>query len=136
MNEEFDELYSMLSLDREEIKTIKDEAKRDLSVLMGRVKSYKPINFDVSNEYDLDNNFDRFKIDDSFIRYNLRNDITEYKINLMQDYLNDLFQEKKFNEYVKEKEEALTKPEYMEYIKNPVSREDRLNGWYQEFMQK
>ena len=136
MNEEFDELYSMLSLDREEIKTIKDEAKRDLSVLMGRVKSYKPINFDVSNEYDLDNNFDRFKIDDSFIRYNLRNDVTEYKINLMQDYLNDLLSEKKFNEYVKEKEEALTKPEYMEYIKNPVSREDRLNGWYQEFMQK
>ena len=136
MNEEFDELYSMLSLDREEIKTIKDEAKRDLSVLMGRVKSYKPINFDVSNEYDLDNNFDRFKIDDSFIRYNLRNDVTEYKINLMQDYLNDLLSEKKFNEYVKEKENSLSKPEYMEYIKNPVSREDRINGWYQEFMQK
>lgn len=136
MNEEFDELYSMLSLDREEIKTIKDEAKRDLSVLMGRVKSYKPINFDVSNEYDLDNNFDRFKIDDSFIRYNLRNDITEYKISLIEDYLNDLFTEKKFNEYVKEKENSLSKPEYMEYIKNPVSREDRINGWYQEFMQK
>ena len=136
MNEEFNELYSMLSLDREEIKTIKDEAKRDLSVLMGRVKSYKPINFDVSNEYDLDNNFDRFKIDDSFIRYNLRNDITEYKISLIEDYLNDLFTEKKFNEYVKEKENSLSKPEYMEYIKNPVSREDRINGWYQEFMQK
>ena len=136
MNEEFDELYSMLSLDREEIKTIKDEAKRYLSVLMGRVKSYKPINFDVSNEYDLDNNFDRFKIDDSFIRYNLRNDITEYKISLIEDYLNDLFTEKKFNEYVKEKENSLSKPEYMEYIKNPVFREDSINGWYQEFMQK
>lgn len=136
INEEFDELYSMLSLDRDEVKTIKDESKRDLSILMGRIKDYKPINLDISNEYDLDNNFDRFKIDDSSIRQNLRNDIVDYKILLMQDYLNNLFEEKKFNDFIKEKEESMSKPEYMEYIKNPVSREDRINSWYQEFIQQ
>lgn len=136
MSEEFDELYSMLSLDRDEVKTIKDESKRDLSVLIGRIKSYKPINLDISTEYDLDNNFDRYKIDDSAIRHNLRNEITDYKILIMQDYLKDLFEEKKFNDFVKDKEISMSKPEYMEYIKNPVSREDRLNSWYQEFIQK
>lgn len=136
MNDEFNELYNMLSTDRDDVKKIKEAYQEDLSVLMGKIRSYHINNVDISADYDLENNFDKFKIDDSYLRYTLNNDSIEYKIALLQGYLQDLFIEKKFNNFRREKEEKLTKNEYLEYTHNPMVKSDKIAAWYQEFMQK
>lgn len=136
MSDEFSELYNMLSTDREEVKKIKDVYQQDLSLLMGKLRSYHINNVDISGDYDLENNFDKFKVDDSYLRYTLINDSIEYKITLLQGYLQDLFIEKKFNNFRREKEEKLTKNEYLEYTHNSTVKSDKISAWYQEFMQK
>lgn len=136
MNDEYEELYDMLSTDREDVKKIKEAYRSDLSILMGKIRSYHINNVDISADYDLENNFDKFKVDDSYLRYTLNNDSIEYKISLLQNYLQDLFIEKKFNTFRREKEERLTKNEYLEYTHNPTVKSDKISAWYQEFMQK
>lgn len=136
MNDDFNELYNMLSTDRDDVKKIKEAYQQDLSVLMGKIRSYHINNVDISADYDLENNFDKFKIDDSYLRYTLNNDSIEYKISLLQGYLQDLFIEKKFNNFRREKEEKLTKNEYLEYTHNAMVKSDKIAAWYQEFMQK
>lgn len=136
MNDEYNELHSMLSTDREDIRKIKEEYEKDMSVLLGRIRSYHVNNVDISNDYDLENEFDKFKADDTYIKYSLNNDAIEFKINLLQGYLQDLFIEKKFNHYRREQEEKLTKKEYLEYIHNPTVRGDRISAWYHDFMEK
>ena len=136
MNDEYSELYNMLSTDRDEIRKIKDAYQQDLSLLVGKIRSYHINNVDISADYDLENNFDKFKVDDSYLRYKLNNDSIEYKITLLQGYLNDLFTEKKFNNFRREKEERLTKNEDLEYTHNPSVKSDKIAQWYQEFMQK
>ena len=136
MNEDYNEIYSMLSMDREDARKLKQDYEKDMSILIGRVRSYHINQLDISNEYDLDNDFDKFKVDDIFLKYTTNKDAIEFKINLLQGYLQDLFIEKKFNEYRREQEEKLSKREYLEYIHNPMVRGDRISAWYQEFMQK
>lgn len=136
MNEDFKELYDMLSTDREDVRKIKETFKSDISILMGKIRTYHVNNVDISDGYDLENNFDRFKIDDSYLRYSINNDAIDYKIALLQGYLEDLFLEKKFNDFRREKEEKMTKNEYLEYTHNPTVKSDKLSAWYQEFSQK
>ena len=136
MNDEFDELYNMLSLDREDVRKLKDEYEKDISILINRVRNYHVNNFDLSKEYDIENNFDKYRLDESFLNYNIANDILEFKINLLQGMLQDLFVEKKFNEYKRLQEEKLPKNEYMEYTHNPTVRSDKISYWYSEFMNK
>lgn len=136
MNDEYSELYNMLSIDREEVIKIKEAYQQDISVLLGKIRSYHINNVDISADYDLENNFDKFKVDDSYLRYKINNDSIEYKIALLQGYLQDLFTEKKFNNFRREKEEKLTKNEYLEYTHNPSVKSDKIALWYQEFMQK
>lgn len=136
MIDEFSELQDMLSLDREEVKEIKKHYEEDLPILIGKIKSYTINSVDISSEYDLENNFDQYKVDDIFLRYFLNKDAIEYKILLMQEYLQDLFMEKKFNEYRKSEEEKLSKNEYLEYINNPNVRTDKINMWYKDFLNK
>lgn len=136
MNDEYTELYSMLSTDREDIRKVKEEYEKDMAILLGRIRSYHVNNIDISSEYDLENDFEKFKVDDTYIKYSLNNDTIEYKINLLQGYLQDLFIEKKFNAYRREQEEKLTKREYLEYIHNPSVRGDRISAWYHDFMEK
>lgn len=136
MNDEYSELYNMLSIDRDEVIKIKEAYQQDISVLMGKIRSYHINNVDISADYDLENNFDKFKVDDSYLRYKINNDSIEYKIALLQGYLQDLFAEKKFNNFRREKEEKLTKNEYLEYTHNPSVKSDKIALWYQEFMQK
>ena len=50
--------------------------------------------------------------------------------------LQDLFVEKKFNEFKRLQEEKLPKNEYLEYTHNPTVRSDKISYWYSEFMNK
>lgn len=136
MTEEFNELYNMLSTDRDDVKNIKANSEKDISMLLGRVSSYAVDDINIENDYNLETDYERYKIDNIFLNFNVRKDLTEYKITLLQSYLQDLFVEKKFNEYRKDKEEKLSKSEYLEYIHNPTVRSDRITTWYQEFMQR
>lgn len=136
MSDEFSELYNMLSADRDDVKRIKDEYEQDMVVLLGRIRSYHIGDVDIRREYDLENDFEKFKVDNIFLNYTLNNDAIDYKITLLQGYLQDLFVEKKFNEFRKEQEEKLTKNEYLEYVHNLTVKGDKVSSWYQEFMQK
>lgn len=136
MNDEYSELYNMLSLDREDIRKLKEEYEKDMSVLLGRIRSYhiEPVN--IAPEYDLENDFEKYKTDNIFLTHNLNSDAIEFKIALLQGYLQDLFVEKKFNEYRREQEEKLSKNEYLEYTHNSTVKGDKISAWYQEYMQK
>lgn len=136
MNDEFDELYNMLSLDREDVRKLKDDYEKDISILLNRVRNYHTNNFDLSKEYDVENNFDKYRLDETFLNYNIANDVLEFKINLLQGMLQDLFIEKKFNEFKRLQEEKLPKNEYLEYTHNPTVRSDKISYWYSEFMNK
>ena len=136
MNDEYNELYNMLSTDREDVRRIKEEYEKDMSVLLGRIRSYHINQIDITDEYDLENNFDKFKVDDTYLKYSINNDALDFKISLLQGYLQELFIEKKFNIYKREQEERLSKREYLEYINNPNVKSNRISAWYQEFMQK
>ena len=136
MTEEFNELYNMLSTDREDVKNIKNNSEKDISMLLGRARSYVVDDINIEADYNLDTDYERYKVDNIFLNYNIRKDITEYKITLLQSYLQDLFAEKKFNDYRKEKEEKLSRTEYLEYMHNATVRSDRIAAWYQEFMQR
>ena len=136
MNDEFDELYNMLSFDREDVRKLKDDYEKDISILLNRVRNYHTNNFDLSKEYDVENNFDKYRLDETFLNYNIANDVLEFKINLLQGMLQDLFIEKKFNEFKRLQEEKLPKNEYLEYTHNPTVRSDKISYWYSEFMNK
>lgn len=136
MGDEFSELYNMLSTEREDVKKIKSDYQQDISVMLGRIRSFHINNVDISSDYDLENDFETYKIDDSFLRYSLNNDAIEYKIAVLQGYLQDLFVEKKFNEYRRKQEEKLTKNEYLEYTHNPSVKSDKISAWYQDFMEE
>ena len=41
MNDEYDELYNMLSSDREEINKIKDTFKEDITYYLSKIKNYQ-----------------------------------------------------------------------------------------------
>jgi hypothetical protein len=126
----------MLSTDREDVRRIKQEYEKDMSVYLGRIRSYHINQIDITDEYDLENDFDKFKINDTFLKYTMNTDALDYKISLLQGYLQELFIEKKFNLYKREQEEKLSKREYMEYINNPNVKGDRISAWYHDFMQK
>ena len=127
MTDEYSELYNMLSTDRDDVRKIKEAYQQDISLLLGKIRSYHINNVDISNDYDLEDDFEKFKVDDTYLRY---------KISILQGYLSDLFVEKKFNNYRREKEEKMTKNEYLEYTHNPSVKSDKISQWYQEFMQK
>ncbi len=136
MADEFDELYNMLSTDREDVKTIKSNYEKDLSMLLGRIYSYPVDSINIQEEYDLENDFEKYKMNNIFLNYTLHDDALDYKISLLQNYLQELFVQKKFNQFIKEKEESLSKGEYLEYVHNSTVRSEKVSAWYQEFMQK
>lgn len=136
MADEFEELYNMLSTDREDVKQIKSNYEKDLSLLIGRINSYHIDSINTQDEYNIDDEFDKYKLNNIFLNYTLHNDAVDFKISLLQNYLQDLFIEKKFNQYIKEKEEGLSKVEYLEYVHNGTVRSERIAAWYQDFMQK
>lgn len=118
----------------EEVNQEKDICEKDILNLIDKAKSYHVNNIDISKYYDLSNEFDRYKIDDSLQRYKLNREITDYKIDLLQSFLRELFEEKKFVEFKLEKEQNLNEQEYKEYLNNVVARTEYINRWYSEFI--
>ena len=72
MNDEYDELYNMLSSDREEINKINDTFKEDITYYLSKIKNYQVNTIDITSEYDLENNYDQFKNSDIQIKYDLK----------------------------------------------------------------
>ena len=120
----------------EEIAQEKDICEKDILNLLDKVKSYHVNNIDISKHYDLNTEFEKFKVDDSLQRYKLNTEITDYKIDLLQSFLNELYEEKSFLDFKLTKEQNLTDQEYKEYITNVVARTDFISRWYSEFMNK
>lgn len=133
MNDEYDELYNMLSSDREEINKIKDTFKEDITYYLSKIKNYQVNSIDVSSEYNLENDYDQFKNNDIQIKYDLNKDCIDYKITMLLKYLDDLKIERRFLEFKRSKEDMLNKNEYQEYLRNGIFRNDLISKWYKEF---
>ena len=114
----------------------KDICEKDIFSLINKAKTYHVNNVDISKFYDLENDYNRFKLDDSTQRYNLNKEIIDYKLSLLHQFINDLEEEKKFLDYKVEKEHALNEREYNEYLTNVVARTDYINKWYNEYINK
>ena len=112
MNDEYDELYNMLSSDREEINKIKDTFKEDITYYLSKIKNYQVNTIDITSEYDLENNYDQFKNNDIQIKYDLNKECIDYKIAMLLKYIDDLKIERRFLEFKRSKEDMLNKNEY------------------------
>ncbi|CDB28015.1 unknown [Firmicutes bacterium CAG:582] len=133
MNDEYDELYNMLSSDREEINKIKDTFKEDITYYLSKIKNYQVNTIDITSEYDLENNYDQFKNNDIQIKYDLNKECIDYKIAMLLKYIDDLKIERRFLEFKRSKEDMLNKNEYQEYLRNDIFRNDLITKWYKEF---
>lgn len=133
MNDEYDELYNMLSSDREEINKIKDTFKEDITYYLSKIKNYQVNTIDITSEYDLENNYDQFKNNDIQIKYDLNKEYIDYKIAMLLKYIDDLKIERRFLEFKRSKEDMLNKNEYQEYLRNDIFRNDLITKWYKEF---
>ena len=118
----------------EEVNKEKDICERDILGLIDKAKSYHVNNIDISKYYDLSTDYDKYKVDDTLQRYKLNKEITDYKIDVLQTFLQELFEEKKFVEFKLGKEQALSDQEYKEYSSNVVARTEYVNRWYNEFI--
>lgn len=133
MNDEYDELYNMLSSDREEINKIKDTFKEDITYYLSKIKNYQVNTIDITSEYDLENNYNQFKNNDIQIKYDLNKECIDYKIAMLLKYIDDLKIERRFLEFKRSKEDMLNKNEYQEYLRNDIFRNDLITKWYKEF---
>lgn len=133
MNDEYDELYNMLSSDREEINKIKDTFKEDITYYLSKIKNYQVSTIDITSEYDLENNYDQFKNSDIQMKYDLNKECIDYKITMLLKYMDDLKIERRFLEFKRSKEDMLNKTEYQEYLRNDIFRNDLITKWYKEF---
>ena len=116
-----------------EIDKEKSICEKDILTLIERARSYHVNNVDISKYYDLNNDYDRYKIDDSLQRYSLNNEILDYKLNLLKTFINDLEEEKEFIKYKLKKEQELSNKDYNEYLTNVVARTEYIDRWYNEF---
>ena len=100
--------------------------------LLGELTNIRLKKLDIKSTLD-ENEFDTSKNEDIVNRYNVENDIVDFKIKLLQDYIQELFIEKRFLDYKREQEEKLSKEEYLDYINNKKIYEDK---WFNEFLSK
>lgn len=136
MSEDFKDLYNMFSNEREDIASSKAEFEKTINELLGSIRSLMIPNIDLTREFDLSTNFETFMIEDINTKHHLHVDAINYKIAVLQEYLQSLFIEKKFMDFRRIKEEEMSKEEYVEYINNLEYATITIEKWYQEFMQK
>ena len=117
----------------DEINKEKTICEKDILTLIERAKTYHVNNIDISKYYDLTNDYDKYKIDDSVQRYNLNKDIIDYKLHILETSIHDLEEEKKFLDYKLKKEQELNNKEYNEYLTNVVARTEYVDRWYNEY---
>ena len=166
MNDEYDELYNMLSSDKEDVRKIKDNFKDDISYYLTKIKNYQANTIDISGNYDLEKEkdaeflvvlkkyvdkygsieeawnhrdeftekeYDKFKMDDIALRFNLNDECLNYKLILLSKYMEELKKERQFLEFKRSKEDLMSKQEYQEYLRNDLYRNDLVSKWYKEF---
>ena len=133
MNDEYDELYNMLSSDKEDVRKIKDNFKDDISYYLTKIKNYQANTIDISVNYDLEKEYDKFKMDDIALRYNLNDECLNYKLVLLSKYMEELKKERQFLEFKRSKEDLMSRQEYQEYLRNDLYRNDLVSRWYKEF---
>ena len=135
MKEDFEELYNMLSADRPKVRNIKDDYEKEISLLMSKVRACKINTADISSDYDMTEDFNKFQLDDINLRCAMEKDAISFKIEILQGLLQDLFVEKKFSQYKREQEQKLNKDEYLVYLNNAEYQNQLVSAWYQDFME-
>ena len=135
MKEDFEELYNMLSADRPKVRNIKDDYEKEISFLMSKVRACKINTADISSDYDMTEDFNKFQLDDINLRCDMEKDAISFKIEILQGLLQDLFVEKKFSQYKREQEQKLNKDEYLVYLNNAEYQNQLISAWYQDFME-
>lgn len=135
MNDDFNELYDMLRTERKDVLSSLNIGYEEINNLLSKIRNYKLNEIQIEDEFNMNTEKEKFMIEDIQIKSKMENDFINYKISLLQHYLQDLFAEKKFNDYKRDKERTLSTEEYLEYTKNPSNKTTKRDEWYKEFME-
>jgi hypothetical protein len=134
--DDFNEFYNVLNPSSIDNKDLRDEFVQNVTKMFETIKM-SDINIeDDSYNYDLENDFIKYQSDNISKRYELNSYAIDYKLKLMQDYVKELFAEKKFLDFRREKEKELDKETYLNYINDESVRSQLIGSWYKEFVEK
>ena len=134
--DDFNEFYNVLNPSSIDNKDLRDEFVQNVTKMFETIKM-SDINIeDDSYNYDLENDFIKYQSDNISKRYELNSYAIDYKLKLMQDYVKELFAEKKFLDFRREKEKELDKGTYLNYINDESVRSQLIGSWYKEFVEK
>ena len=134
--DDFNEFYNVLNPSSIDNKDLRDEFVQNVTKMFETIKM-SDINIeDDSYNYDLENDFIKYQSDNISKRYELNSYAIDYKLKLMQDYVKELFAEKKFLDFRREKEKELDKETYLKYINDESVRSQLIGSWYKEFVEK
>ena len=134
--DDFNEFYNVLNPSSIDNKDLRDEFVQNVTKMFETIKM-SDINIeDDSYNYDLENDFIKYQSDNISKRYELNSYAIDYKLKLMQDYVKELFAEKKFLDFRRDKEKELDKDSYLKYIQDDNYRSELIGSWYKEFVEK
>ena len=128
--DDFNEFYNVLNPSSIDNKDLREEFVQNITKLFETIKISDIESDDDSFNYDLENDFIKYQSDNISKRYELNSYAIDYKLKLMQDYVKELFAEKKFLDFRRDKET------YLNYIKDENKRSELIGSWYKEFVEK
>ena len=134
--DDFNEFYNVLNPSSIDNKDLREEFVQNITKLFETIKISDIESDDDSFNYDLENDFIKYQSDNISRRYELNSYAIDYKLKLMQDYVKELFAEKKFLDFRRDKEKELDKETYLNYIKDENKRSELIGSWYKEFVEK
>ena len=134
--DDFNEFYNVLNPSSIDNKDVRDEFVQNITKMFETIKIADITVEDDSSNYDLVNDFIKYQSDNISKRYELNSYAIDYKLKLMQDYVKELFAEKKFLDFRRDKEKELDKDSYLKYIQDDNYRSELIGSWYKEFVEK
>jgi hypothetical protein len=134
--DDFNEFYNVLNPSSIDNKDLREEFVQNITKLFETIKIADLEIEDESYNYDLENDFIKYQSDNISKRYELNSYAIDFKLKLMQDYVKELFAEKKFLDFRRDKEKELDKDSYMRYIQDDNYRSELIGSWYKEFVEK